>query len=99
MNVRMWNHKSTQNHIKILKGYGYKFIGPEIGDMACGEYGEGKMTEPKEIINKLKIYFQNLKKRNKLKAIVTAGPTKEYIFPALNVKLILSSTFVFFFEL
>ena len=49
--------------------------------MACGEYGEGKMSEPKEIIDKLKIYFKNLKQKNKLKAIVTAGPTKEYIDP------------------
>ena len=46
MNVRMWEHMSTQNNLKKLKGYGYKTIGPEIGDMACGEYGEGKMSEP-----------------------------------------------------
>ena len=81
MNVRMWNHKSTQSHLKILKSYDYKFIGPIIGDMACGEYGEGKMSEPEAIINKLKIYLKNLKQKNKFKAIVTAGPTKEYIDP------------------
>ena len=81
MNVRMWEHKSTKINLKKLKDFGYKFIGPEIGDMACGEYGEGKMSEPKEIIDKLKIYFKNLKQKNKLKAIVTAGPTKEYIDP------------------
>ena len=68
-------------NLQKLKDFGYKLIGPEIGDMACGEYGEGKMSEPKEIINKLKIYFKNLKLKNKLKAIVTAGPTKEYIDP------------------
>ena len=49
--------------------------------MACEEYGEGKMSEPKNIINRLKIYFKNLKLKNKLKAIVTAGPTREYIDP------------------
>ena len=49
--------------------------------MACGEYGEGKMSEPKEIVNQLENYFKNLKKNNKLKAIVTAGPTNEYIDP------------------
>ena len=81
MNVRMWEHQSTKQNIRKLKTYNYELIGPEIGDMACGEYGEGKMSEPKEIIDKLKIYFKNLKQKNKLKAIVTAGPTKEYIDP------------------
>ena len=81
MNVRMWEHQSTRQNITKLKTYNYELIGPEVGDMACGEYGEGKMSEPKEIINKLKIYFKNLKQKNKLKAIVTAGPTKEYIDP------------------
>ena len=81
MNVRMWGHQSTKQNITKLKTYNYELIGPEIGHMACGEYGEGKMSEPKEIINKLKIYFKNLKLENKLKAIVTAGPTKEYIDP------------------
>ena len=81
MNVRMWDHQSTKQNIAKLETYNYELIGPEIGDMACGEYGEGKMSEPKEIIDKLKIYFKNLKQKNKLKAIVTAGPTKEYIDP------------------
>ena len=81
MNVRMWDHQSTKQNIDKLKTYDYKLIGPEIGDMACGEYGEGKMSEPKEIINELESYFENLKINNKLKAIVTAGPTKEYIDP------------------
>ena len=81
MNVRMWEHQSTKQNITKLKTYNYELIGPEIGDMACGEYGEGKMSEPKEIINKIKIYFKNLKLKNKFKAIVTAGPTKEYIDP------------------
>ena len=81
MNVRMWEHQSTKQNINKLKTYNYELIGPEIGDMACGEYGEGKMSEPKEILNKVKIYFKNLKIKNKLKAIVTAGPTKEYIDP------------------
>ena len=81
MNVRMWDHQSTRENIDKLKRYNYKLIGPEIGDMACGEYGEGKMSEPKKIINELEIYFKNLKKNNKFKAIVTAGPTNEYIDP------------------
>ena len=81
MNVRMWNHQSTQNHIKILKGYGYKFIGPEIGDMACGEYGEGKMSEPVNIFDKIYNFLINKTKNKKIKALVTAGPTNEYIDP------------------
>ncbi len=81
MNVRMWDHQSTKQNIAKLKNYNYTLIGPEIGDMACGEYGEGKMSEPKEIVSKLDNYFKNLKINNKLKAIVTAGPTNEYIDP------------------
>ena len=81
MNVRMWEHQSTKQNITKLKTYNYELIGPEVGDMACGEYGEGKMSEPKEIMSKLKIYFKDLKLKTKLKAVVTAGPTKEYIDP------------------
>ena len=81
MNVRMWCHLSTRQNVAKLKTYNYRLVGPEIGDMACGEYGEGKMSEPKEIISELENYFQNLKISNKLKAIVTAGPTNEYIDP------------------
>jgi len=81
MNVRMWNHQSTKQNIAKIKTYNYRLIGPEIGDMACGEYGEGKMSEPKEIVNELQSYFENLKINNKLKAIVTAGPTVEHIDP------------------
>ncbi len=81
MNVRMWEHPSTKENILKLKSFGYKIIGPEIGDMACGEYGEGKMTEPSGIANILKNYFSNLDKNKKLKALVTAGPTNEYIDP------------------
>ena len=81
MNVRMWDHQSTKQNINKLKTYDYRLIGPEIGDMACGEYGEGKMSEPRQIVNELENYFKNLKVNNKLKAIVTAGPTNEYIDP------------------
>ena len=81
MNVRMWEHPSTKENLDILKNYSYKIIGPEIGEMACGEYGEGKMTEPVDIINKIDDYLFTIKKNNKLKALVTAGPTKEYIDP------------------
>ena len=81
MNVRMWDHSSTIQNLNKLKSYGYKIIGPEIGDMACGEFGEGKMTEPKDIFQTIEIYFSKLNKNKKLKALVTAGPTNEYIDP------------------
>ncbi|MDA8918266.1 bifunctional phosphopantothenoylcysteine decarboxylase/phosphopantothenate--cysteine ligase CoaBC [Candidatus Pelagibacter sp.] len=81
MNVRMWEHPSTKQNLNKLKSYGYKIIGPEIGDMACGEFGEGKMTDPKNILQTIDTYFNELNKNQKLKALVTAGPTKEYIDP------------------
>ena len=81
MNVRMWEHPSTKENLNKLKKYGYKIIGPEIGEMACGEFGKGKMTEPNEIVKKIENYFINLKKNKKFKALVTAGPTYEYIDP------------------
>ena len=81
MNVRMWEHPSTKENLKKLKQFGYKIIGPEIGDMACGEFGEGKMTEPSTIIREIENYFINLKQNKKFKALVTAGPTREYIDP------------------
>ena len=61
MNVRMWEHPSTKQNINKLKNYGYKIIGPEIGDMACGEFGNGKMSEPNKIIKKIELYFKNKK--------------------------------------
>ena len=58
MNVRMWTHRATQENVSRLKNYGYLFVGPEIGDMACGEYGEGKMSEPQQIVNYLEDFFK-----------------------------------------
>ena len=81
MNVRMWEHASNKQSISTLKSYGYRFLGPEIGEMACGEFGGGKMLEVEEIINQLEIYFKQISKNKKLKAIVTAGPTQELIDP------------------
>jgi phosphopantothenoylcysteine decarboxylase/phosphopantothenate--cysteine ligase len=81
MNVRMWEHPSTKKNLNKLKSYGYKIIGPEVGAMACGEFGKGKMTEPQDIFQTIESYFSKLKKNQKLKALVTAGPTNEYIDP------------------
>ena len=83
MNVRMWLHKATQRNLKTLQDYGYYFIGPEKGEMACGEYGEGKMSSPRQIYSYLKNYFhqKDLFKKRKFKALVTTGPTREYLDP------------------
>jgi phosphopantothenoylcysteine decarboxylase / phosphopantothenate---cysteine ligase len=81
MNVRMWEHQSTKDNLKTLRSYGYKLIGPVIGNMACGEFGEGKMSEPSEIFNVINDFLINKVKNKKIKALVTAGPTNEYIDP------------------
>ena len=81
MNVRMWEHQSTKDNLKVLKKYNYKLIGPEVGDMACGEYGEGKMSEPSNIFNEIYNFLSFQTKNKKIKALVTAGPTREFIDP------------------
>ena len=81
MNVRMWEHQSTKNNLKNLTNYGYKVIGPVIGDMACGEYGDGKMSDPIDIFNEIQNFLTTRKENKKIKALVTAGPTNEYIDP------------------
>ena len=83
MNVRMWLHKATQTNLKILQDFGYLFIGPEKGEMACGEFGEGKMSSPRQIYAYLKNYFdkKNIVKVKNYKALVTTGPTREYLDP------------------
>ena len=83
MNVRMWMHQATQENLSKLLNYGYLCIGPEIGEMACGEFGEGKMSEPIKIFEYLSSFFSEKKivPQKKLRAIVTSGPTREYIDP------------------
>ena len=83
MNVRMWLHKATQKNLEVLQDYGYLFVGPEKGEMACGEFGEGKMSSPRQIFFFLKNYFhkKNIVKDKNLKALVTTGPTREYLDP------------------
>jgi phosphopantothenoylcysteine decarboxylase/phosphopantothenate--cysteine ligase len=83
MNVRMWLHKSTQANIDKLLDYGYLSVGPITGEMACEEYGVGKMSTPEQIFEFINNYFleRNIVKNKNLKALVTAGPTKEYLDP------------------
>ncbi len=83
MNVRMWIHKATQKNLKTLIEYGYRFIGPEDGEMACGEFGKGKMSSSIKILSFLENFFKKKDyfKKRKIKDIVTSGPTREYLDP------------------
>ena len=79
MNVEMWKNPITQKNIKFLKNNNFNFIGPDSGDLACGEEGDGRMSEPQEIF---KYITSTIKKKNiKLDILVTAGPTHEAIDP------------------
>ena len=80
MNVRMWNHDATKANIKKLKNYGFQFVGPNSGEMACGEFGLGRMAEPLEIKNEVMNTFKNSNLSNK-KILVTSGATRERIDP------------------
>ena len=83
MNVRMWHNPATQRNIQMLIKDGVSFIGPDKGDMACGEYGLGRMSETQEIVDSiLELNLSSLDQPLKnLSALVTAGPTKEQIDP------------------
>lgn len=80
MNVRMWTHDATQRNVETLKSDGILFVGPEEGDMACGEYGPGRMAESIDIIAAIEVVLINgpLKGRH---ILVTSGPTHEPIDP------------------
>jgi len=82
MNVRMWEHMATQANVQTLEARGVSFIGPVEGDMACGEYGMGRMVEPAEIIQGLQSFFHDTPRPlHGRHAIVTSGPTFEPIDP------------------
>ncbi|SMX26913.1 Coenzyme A biosynthesis bifunctional protein CoaBC [Pelagimonas phthalicica] len=80
MNVRMWDHPATQRNLAQLVADGVAVVGPNEGDMACGEYGPGRMAEPMEIVAALSDALSDgpLKGR---KILVTSGPTHEPIDP------------------
>lgn len=80
MNVRMWDHPATQRNLKTLQGDGIKVVGPNEGDMACGEHGPGRMAEPLEIVAAIEAQFADGPLRGK-RILVTSGPTHEPIDP------------------
>ena len=81
MNVRMWDHEATQENIITLKDRNIKFIGPNEGEMACGEYGLGRMSEPSEIVSGIQSILKPNRPLLGKTALVTAGPTREPIDP------------------
>lgn len=83
MNVRMWHHPATQRNLDILKADGVLFTGPDEGDMACGEYGLGRMSEPEAILAAIQFHLTGgvdgpLAGK---KVVITAGPTFEPLDP------------------
>ena len=80
MNVRMWNHSATQRNIATLQTDGIRFVGPNDGDMACGEFGPGRMAEPAEIIDSIHRQFAQGPLKD-MRIVVTSGPTHEPIDP------------------
>ncbi len=81
MNVRMWEHASNKQNLEKIKSYNYRIIGPFNGEMACGEYGDGRMADVEYILEELDNFFKSKSNNKKFRAIVTAGPTQEYIDP------------------
>ena len=83
MNVRMWNHPATRRNLATLKADGVRFVGPDEGAMACGEFGPGRMAEPAEIFAAIQTMLDGAAPGPLAgkRAIVTAGPTAEPIDP------------------
>ncbi len=95
MNVRMWEHSATRANVETLGARGVMRVGPGVGDMACGEFGEGRMAEPEEILGAIEAFLRGegvavtpsrgaLERPRPLsgrRALVTSGPTHEAIDP------------------
>jgi phosphopantothenoylcysteine decarboxylase/phosphopantothenate--cysteine ligase len=81
MNVRMWEHKATQENLRVLSERGVQIIGPDEGPMACGEFGLGRMAEPAAIAEAIEDFFGAHQRLKGKRALVTSGPTHEAIDP------------------
>jgi phosphopantothenoylcysteine decarboxylase/phosphopantothenate--cysteine ligase len=81
MNVRMWLHPATQRNLATLKADGVGFVGPDDGEMACGEYGPGRMAEPAAILEAALALLSRETPLKGRRALVTAGPTREPVDP------------------
>ncbi len=80
MNVRMWESPSARRNLETLKRDGVMFVGPNEGEMACGEFGPGRMAEPAEIVAAIEAAMGEAPLKG-VRALVTAGPTREPVDP------------------
>lgn len=81
MNTKMYENKLFQSNVKRLTEFGYTFIKPDSGRLACGDIGPGKLAEPMKIVDRVCEHFDGSQKLRGKKILVTAGPTREYIDP------------------
>ncbi|HEY5411082.1 MAG TPA: bifunctional phosphopantothenoylcysteine decarboxylase/phosphopantothenate--cysteine ligase CoaBC [Caulobacteraceae bacterium] len=83
MNVRMWLHPAVRANVAALEGRGVLFVGPDDGEMACGEYGPGRLAEPPQILEAIEQALDAPSGRPLIgrRALVTAGPTAEPLDP------------------
>lgn len=81
MNVRMWEHAATRDNVALLQARGVTMIGPDEGEMACGEWGEGRMADPADIVQAVATFLDASAPLKGLHALVTSGPTHEPIDP------------------
>ena len=81
MNVRMWEHPATQANMAVLEARGVRRIGPVEGDMACGEWGMGRMAEADAITAAVEDLFSGRGRLAGRRALVTSGPTHEALDP------------------
>ncbi|MFJ7365414.1 bifunctional phosphopantothenoylcysteine decarboxylase/phosphopantothenate--cysteine ligase CoaBC [Peribacillus frigoritolerans] len=89
MNVHMYAHPAVQKNMETLQSFGYQFIEPGEGYLACGYVGKGRLEEPETIVEHLNRYFSERKLKqqplNGKKYLITAGPTREAIDPVRYV--------------
>jgi phosphopantothenoylcysteine decarboxylase / phosphopantothenate---cysteine ligase len=85
MNTRMWEHAATQRNLERLTEDGILSVGPEAGDLACGEVGKGRLTPPEKIVEAVERFFSlgasGAARMSGIRALVTSGPTHEPIDP------------------
>lgn len=84
MNVEMWSNPATARNVQLLRGDGVEFLGPGVGDQACGETGAGRMLEPQELLEDTIAFFQPKLLKDK-RVLITAGPTFEPIDPVRGI--------------
>ena len=81
MNKQMWLHSAVQANVEKIRGFGITIWGPDSGEQACGDEGEGRMLEPSELVNRIIKLLGSNKTLSRYKVVITAGPTHEMIDP------------------